>query len=382
MSGIGLYIHVPFCVRKCRYCDFFSVCDLSLVPRFLAALDQEIARRATRVQRRADTIYFGGGTPSLLPPQAVAAILSEVRESFGLGSRAEITLEVNPGTVDARQLESYRRAGVNRLSIGVQSFQPDELALLGRLHSTDQARRVLRWSRSAGFENIGIDLIYAIPGQTPARWRSNLEAALDFSPDHFSCYALSLEPGTPLAQELRCGRIAAVGERRVAALYQLMVDLLDKAGYRQYEISNFSRGPRFDSRHNCKYWNFEPYLGLGPAAHSFLPPQRCWNTADLATYLQALESGRSAVEERETITRSQAMVEAVYLGLRQTRGIDPSAFARRFRIDVAARLGKLVQRLADGELMRFCGGRWCLTVSGMLLLDRIAAEMVACLPEV
>lgn len=381
MDGAGLYIHVPFCLRKCRYCDFYSVCDLSLLPRYTAALQREITARGATLQGQVDSVYFGGGTPSLLTPQTVAALLSAMRATFQVSHSAEATLEVNPGTVDAAQLKDYHDAGINRLSIGVQSFHDGELAFLGRMHTAAESRQVLHQARAAGYDNLGIDLIYAIPGQTADGWKANLAIALEFSPEHLSVYGLTFEPGTPLARDLDCGRIAPVDDRTTAEFYRITVASLVQAGYHQYEVSNFCRKQRYVSRHNRKYWNFEPYLGLGPAAHSFLPPQRCWNAANVRSYLQALESGRPAVADCETITRPQAMVEAVYLGLRQTRGIDPGWFQRRFQVDFGQRFGELTKRLSARGLMTFNAGRWALTIDGMLLLDRIAAEMVACLPD-
>ena len=381
MNGIGLYIHVPFCVRKCRYCDFYSICDLSLVPRFTAALQREISAQSQQCHTIVDTVYFGGGTPSLLTPKTIEALLNKIHSCFHLTPDAEITLEVNPGTVDAAQLDAYRRIGLNRLSIGVQSFHPYELKLLGRLHTANQSRQLLHRARSAGFENIGIDLIYAIPGQTPARWKATLAAALDFSPEHLSCYGLTFEAGTPLAADRDRGRIVPVADPVTAALYRTMVAELRSAGYHQYEVSNFCRQPQLASRHNLKYWNFKPYLGLGPAAHSFVPPERCWNPSDIAAYLQALESGAAPVAACETLSRDQVMVEAVYLGLRQTPGIDPEHFRQRFQADFDHLFGALTRRFRSRGLMTFDAGRWALTVEGMLLLDHIAAEMVACLPD-
>jgi len=381
MSFTGLYIHVPFCIRKCGYCDFYSVTDLSLMRRYVAAVEQEIGDAGPLVQSEADTVYFGGGTPSLLPAEAVERILDRIRASFRLQPAAEITLEINPGTVDADRLRRYRCAGVNRLSIGVQSFRPQELEKLGRLHSADEARQTLHSARRAGFDNLGIDLIYAIPGQTPDHWRANLETAIDFSPEHFSCYGLTFEPGTPLAEDLQCGRIVPAEDHRVAELYRIMVESLGRAGYLQYEVSNFCRAPHRQSRHNRKYWNFEAVIGLGPAAHSYLPPHRFWNVRDVHAYIRALEGGRSAVEDRETVTCGQAMLEAIYLGLRQTRGIDPLVFERRFQVDFTALFGKLTQRFSAQGLMTLRNGCWRLTVEGMLLLDRIVEEMVACLPD-
>jgi len=381
MSTTGLYIHVPFCIRKCGYCDFFSATDLSLMRRYVAALEREIIDAGTAAQPEVDTVYFGGGTPSLLPCEDLGEILGRIRASFRMQPEVEVTLEVNPGTVDADRLRGYRDAGINRLSIGVQSFRPAELECLGRLHSADESSRVVRMSRRAGFDNLGVDLIYAIPGQTSDHWRFSLEAALDFSPEHLSCYALTFEPGTALAEALRCGRLAPVGDHETAALYRLMVERLEGAGYRQYEVSNFCRKRHLESRHNRKYWNFEPYIGLGPSAHSYLPPDRFWNVRDTQVYIQALENGRSPVEARETVSWGQTLIEAIYLGLRQTRGIDPQEFEDRFQVDFTALFGRCIERFSDKGLMTFRNGCWCLSVEGMLLLDHVAGEMVACLPE-
>ena len=305
----GVYVHIPFCLRKCLYCDFYSTADLSLKPAFLEALITEIA--ATDPGELVfDTIYFGGGTPSLLSPPEVARILGGLFSRFHFQEPVEITLEANPGTVGLESLKGLRSAGVNRLNIGVQSFQDENLAQLGRIHSAAQAQEALAAARRAGFGELGLDLIYGLPGQRRPAWFTDLRRALAYQPEHLSCYMLTLEPGTPLAERHRFGRFRPAPEARVAELFMATSEFLAGRGYLHYEVSNFARcGPSGCrqarvSRHNSKYWSHAPYLGFGPAAHSFLPPKRFWNHRDVARYVEDLRAGRRPLAGRRFWTGS------------------------------------------------------------------------------
>ena len=370
----GLYIHVPFCIRKCPYCDFYSISDLSRQAEYEAALVAEMAMRA-RDDAVFDTVYLGGGTPSVLGPSAVQRILDAARDYFSILPDAEITLEANPGTVTQESFAAYRSAGVNRLNIGVQSFNDANLAFLGRIHTANQAVAALQAAGRAGFENIGLDLIYGLPQQNKGAWHKDLSAAAAFSPSHISCYMLTFEPGTKMTADKDAGRFVVPPEERVSAMFVQAAKFLSGRGYQHYEISNFAAGKSARSRHNLKYWQNRPYLGLGPAAHSYIAPERFWNCRSVDTYISEISSGRTPTAETERLTDSQMMIEALYLGLRQTEGIDIPGFETRFGEDFQEMFGPAAapfvesgQMVLDGQCCRF-------TRNGMLLLDTIAAAL-------
>jgi len=381
----GLYIHIPFCIRKCPYCDFYSVTDLALRNPFTKALVQEMrfyAGPAVCI----DTLYIGGGTPSVLGPEEITSILTQARRSFNIRSDGELTLEVNPGTVSAGSLSDYRRGGINRINIGVQSFQNRVLRFLGRIHSAEDAASSIGWARRAGFDNIGLDLIYGIPGQTEASWLADLEAAVSFRPEHLSCYMLSYEKSTPLEQSLRQGRFKPMPEERVAGLYLKTTQWLAQNGYVQYEISNFTQaGPggigRYPSRHNQKYWSFAPYLGLGPSAHSFLAPVRFWNPRSVQSYVGRLRAGNLGLEDKETLTAEQQIMETVYLGLRTAAGIRMDRFYQKFRLNFLDMFSAVLPELEEKGLLKMEKNRCFLTRHGMLLLDSIVDRMIGVGPQ-
>jgi oxygen-independent coproporphyrinogen III oxidase len=370
----GLYIHIPFCRKKCAYCDFYSVIDSARQPGYLRALQSEMQlAAAAHPSLRFDTLYLGGGTPSALGVGALEEIIGAARRTFVFLPDTEVTVEVNPGTVDLAALQRLRRAGVDRLSIGVQSFQDRHLAFLGRVHRAIEAEKVLAWSHAAGFDNIGIDLIYGLPGQTSDDWELDLLRALERDPAHLSCYSLTFETGTPLEIDMRRGKFTAADEDRVAALYLQTLEVLAKGGFEQYETANFARSRSRRSRHNGKYWSFSPYLGLGPSAHSFIAPERFWNYADLDLYTREINNGRRAIEESETLTTEKSMIEALYLGLRLIDGIDMAAFSARFGIGFLETFGAPAVVFERRGLLETSVGHCRLTPRGMLLLDAIAA---------
>jgi oxygen-independent coproporphyrinogen III oxidase len=375
----GIYVHVPFCLRKCSYCDFYSIADLSLKPAYLEALSSEIAA-AEPGPRAFDTIYIGGGTPSLLAPAEVEAIVESLFSKFRFERPVEVTLEANPGTVDLEKLLGFRSAGVNRLNLGVQSFQEKNLERLGRIHSAGQAQAALASARRAGFETVGLDLIYGLPGQSRRGWSADLESALAHAPDHIACYMLTIEPGTPLDEERCRGRFQPAPEGAAADLFLMTSEFLATRGFRHYEISNFARcgadGTARISRHNCKYWTHAAYLGFGPAAHSFLPPTRFWNRRDVKDYVEALQGGGRAVSGEETLTAEQEAMEAVMLGLRTAAGIDLAYFRSRFAVDFMQVHGAAASELASQGLLRLEAGCCAPTLRGMLYVNTITATLV------
>jgi oxygen-independent coproporphyrinogen-3 oxidase len=377
----GIYIHIPFCVRKCPYCDFYSITDLSLKSRFLQALNREmeIVELDTFVF---DTLYIGGGTPSVLNPDAIEQIIKAVFGHFDFLPDAEVTIEVNPGTVSFEQFRDYFKAGVNRLNIGVQSFQEGNLNFLGRIHSVEDAYLAYGWVRQAGFDNIGMDLIYGLPEQTKANWRFDLEHAVQMRPDHLSCYMLTCEPDTPLHQDLKRDRFQLLSETKVRDLFDLTLDYLESHGYVQYEISNFARltdttFPSPVSRHNIKYWSLTPYVGFGPSAHSFIEPQRYWNFSDIKKYIREIEAGRLPIEEKEVLSTQQLMMEAIYLGLRTINGIDLAEFNQRFKVDFLQTFESTINDLEKNGLLRIARGHCALTRKGLSLLDSITSNLTS-----
>ncbi|WP_028316058.1 radical SAM family heme chaperone HemW [Desulfatibacillum aliphaticivorans] len=366
----GLYIHVPFCRKKCRYCDFYSVTDDSAIPAYIQALKREMQIRDWDAGPF-DTVFFGGGTPSVLPPGRVAEILERASLIFGIAPDAEVTLEANPGTVSQNDLEAFQQAGVNRISLGVQSLDDQTLQFLGRIHSAFEARLALDWAMEAGFDSVGCDLIYGVPGQTRESWTKDLEDVLAYGPDHLSCYILTIEESTPLGRALERGEFSPMDEGRVGELFLHTSDFLESKGFLHYEISNFSRGREKACRHNLHYWNHAPYLGLGPAAHSFLEIGRQWNVSDLEIYLAMVNAGRMPMEESEILTEEQHMLEWLYTGLRQAKGIDAGAFFQRFDREFLDIFGPDWKRLQDEGLARESSQSFALTKKGMLFSDGV-----------
>ncbi|MDJ0722783.1 MAG: radical SAM family heme chaperone HemW [Desulfobacterales bacterium] len=374
MASAGIYIHIPFCERKCRYCDFYSVTDTDRQDAFQRALTAEIRRRA-HPNWHVDSIYFGGGTPSLLNPVFFERLLMIIDRSFHIQTGVEITMEANPGTVDFDRLKAYRAGGINRLNLGVQSFDDANLRFLGRVHSADQARSAIALARRAGFENLGLDLIYGLPNQTVAAWGDDLDQALTERPVHLSCYALTYAPGTPLMRDRQSEGHVPAGEKQIATLFDSTSRVLGAASFDHYEISNFAVAPQFRSRHNLKYWTRAPYLGFGPAAHSFDAPRRSWNVADLETYIERLDRGRLAEEGRELLDDAQQMIETVFLGLRMAAGIDLNAFAARYGGRLETRAEKILPSLLAEGYLTLTPGRLAPTLKGMRFHDSVSAML-------
>jgi len=376
----GIYVHIPFCQKKCLYCDFYSVSDPTLKSAFFQALIGEIRLiRDTSVSF--DSIYIGGGTPSLFEPARISKLIDSLGKSFSIDADSEITLEINPGTVDAEKLKGYRNAGVNRLSIGIQTFQNHLLETLGRVHSEKASHDAVETAHGAGFKNIGLDLIFGIPGQSRSCWETDLKRAVSYRPEHLSCYMLTFEAGTPFERAVRSGRLVPPGEDRVADQMETAITFLTDRGYLHYEISNFSKSPHSISRHNSKYWNFSPYIGLGPSAHTFLPPDRRWNHADVRRYIEDIQAGKRPVSGRETLTRQLEMMEAVYLGLRTTAGIDIQRFNRLFAADFRKMFHDAIEIFSAGNMISTTERCCRLTRKGIIFHDGIVKQMVASIPD-
>ncbi|MGD2273050.1 MAG: radical SAM family heme chaperone HemW [Desulfobacterales bacterium] len=372
----GLYIHIPFCRQKCPYCDFYSITDLSLVPPFIDALKKEMFLTCGH-PLRFDSVYIGGGTPSVLGPDGIAEILTSAHQNFQIIPDCEITVEINPGTIDAADLTDYKQSGINRVNIGVQSFCDQNLEFLGRTHSAKVAADTVKNTQKAGVQNFGLDFIYGIPGQAQSNWRKDLSKAVSFEPRHIACYMLTYEQGTPLAKRRQEGVFQPVAEAQVADLFTFTVEFLASHGYQQYEVSNFAVSKNSRSRHNQKYWSFAPYIGLGPSAHSFVEPLRFWNHSEVITYITELNAGREAIAGKETLTQEQLMIEAIYLGLRQTEGIDLAGFEAKFKIPFIDQFQEEIKRFEEKGYLRVTDQQCALSSKGMCFLDSIAAAFTS-----
>ena len=367
----GLYIHIPFCLRKCDYCNFYSVTSISRLPDFLKALFKEIEMVRDQFPPF-DTVYLGGGTPSVLGISQLRDVLIKVQENFVLLPDTEITVEANPGDLDPVFLKQIHDAGANRINIGVQSFDQRVLDFLGRRHSVEQAVAAIEGSRKAGFDNAGLDLIYAVPRQDIKSWLSTLEQALRFEPEHLSCYQLTIEERTPLGIRYQKGEVSPPGEDLQYEFFMKTSEFLEDAGYIHYEVSNFAKEMKFASRHNQKYWDHTPYLGLGPAAHSFRNDQRWWNYRSLDHYLSAIGLGKPPVEEMEILTMEQLRMEALCLGLRTRKGIQLQDFSDRYHMDLLADKRSILAQLQEERLISIRDGTLSPTLAGLAMADSLA----------
>lgn len=365
-GSLSLYVHIPFCQSKCPYCSFNSYAGLDwLIPDYIRALIREIRGRGQGEE--VGTVYFGGGTPSLLSGGQVGEILAACTSAFSISSEAEITVEANPGTVNSRYLAQLRELGVNRLSLGVQSFDDGVLAVLGRGHSAAEAVGAYRLARRL-FDNVNIDLLYAVPGQTLRQWRQALKKALRLSPDHLSLYSLSVEPGTPLHRSVAVGAVTRADVDLAADMYLLAEETLTR--YEHYEISNWAL-PGKGCRHNVTYWRNLPYLGFGAGAHSHREHRRFRNVASPDEYVRRVGDAASAVEEVEDIDETLEMGETMMLGLRLAEGVGKSGFADRFGRDMASVYGGQIEELAGLGLVSDDRTGIRLTARGRLLGNQV-----------
>ncbi len=379
---LGLYVHVPFCSAICNYCNFNrGLFDQELKTRYVEALLREI-RAATRGRATsmttavaADTIYFGGGTPSLLEPHEIRSVIDACRAAFIMPDEIEITIEANPETVTVEKLAAFRQAGVNRLSFGVQSFRDDELKRLSRLHDAERATHAYAWGRQAGFENVSLDLMLSLPGQKLQDSMESVETLIDLAPDHASLYLLELYPNAPLRELMKESGEKLASDDEAASMYEAAMGRLERAGYQQYQISNVAR-PGRRSRHNLKYWSDGEWLGFGCGAHSTRAGVRWRNVSATEDYVRRITSDNDVVSERRVLTPESMVEEALFMGLRLTDGVDLAAIDARYGVDAWERYGAALEPHMAAGLVRREGSRLQLTRHGMLLSHEVMAVFV------
>ena len=379
-NPLGLYIHVPFCKHKCIYCDFYSLAGQDArMDDYTAAVCAHLTETAPfAAGHMVDTVYIGGGTPTYLGPARLGKILKTVHKKYRVAKDAEITLEANPDSAgDWKILRALRRAGVNRISLGMQSACDEELSAIGRVHTQAQTAAAVEAVRRAGIKNLSLDLIYGLPDQTPERWQENLSAAVALEPEHLSCYGLKVEEGTPLFQRREAYNLP--GDDAQADMYLYTVEFLERMGYAQYEISNFAR-PGKESRHNLKYWHLDEYAGFGPGAHSDFGGVRYAYARDLDAYIRGVATGAPMLSESERIPALDRDTEYVMLGLRLREGLDPREFERRFRRRFQCFVPFLEQCRQNGYACEE-EGRWHLTPKGFLVSNQIIGGMLDALAQ-
>ena len=371
---LGLYLHVPFCSSICNYCNFNrGLFDPDLKARYVNALTREIALSGRG--EAVDTIFFGGGTPSLLDPSEIAQLIAASRNAFDVTANAEVTLETNPETSSLERMAGFRDAGVNRISFGVQSFRDAELRRLGRIHSASRARDAVREARAAGFRNISLDLMMWLPEQSPADWQHNVDALIEVAPEHASLYLLELYPNAPLKEDMARAGWSLAPDDDAAEMYLSGLERLDTAGYEQYEISNVAR-PGFESRHNLKYWQDGEWSGFGCGAHSTRGGVRWKNVASTEEYISRLQTGQAPIADRRVLSREMQLEEALFTGLRLAGGLDLNSVGRRYETDVWARYGEALRPSLEAGLAVRDGSRLRLSRDGMLLANEILSVFV------
>lgn len=369
---VGVYLHIPFCEKKCFYCDFYSLENHSQRDDFIRAITREIEIFGEYSPGlKADTIFFGGGTPSLLTPSELNIILRALHKTFSISGDAEFTMECNPGAIDTAYLSEYRSLGVNRLSFGVQSFFDDELRFLSRIHTSREAVEAVSRAREAGFDNVNIDLIYALPGQSSQRLLTNLQQAVSLGTQHISAYSLIVEPGTPLYSAVARGEIVPSDDSIQAGMYETVIEFMEAHGYLHYEISNYAR-PGSECRHNLKYWNAEEYASFGPSAHSYLDGERWWNVSSLSNYIAELNEGRLPVSAKEKLTARQLLDEFVLLHLRQGF-VNTSDLSHRFSVSIDP---EFVSDMVKAGYCQVFGDMLKLTRKGFTVCDEIAQRLI------
>jgi oxygen-independent coproporphyrinogen-3 oxidase len=364
----GLYIHVPFCSAKCRYCDFYSLKAPQLIPTYLQALSREADGYAAEWKQPFNTLYLGGGTPTQLSENDLQNLF-ESTTTFSFAPDTEITIEANPENISLEKIQTLKALGVNRISLGVQSLDDHELKFLGRRHTAQQALDSVEIIKSAGMDKISLDLIYGLPGQTTKAWQRTLERIAALEPDHLSCYMLTVEQGTALYRDFETGRVTGLGEETARDLFFLTSRFLSDYGYDHYEVSNFAHGPENRSRHNCKYWFGAEYLGLGPAAHSFQNEKRWWNVRSIRRWAKKLAEGEFPFDGQEQLTQEQRRIETIFLGLRTRQGIPRKILSESHEAET------LVEQWVEAGLAKPHGKRIALTLDGMVISDALAQSL-------
>jgi oxygen-independent coproporphyrinogen III oxidase len=370
----GLYLHVPFCSSICNYCNFNrGLFDAGVKDRYVDALELEIRRAASG--QAADTIFFGGGTPSLLEPAEIGRLVQACRDSFDLAPDAEVTLETNPETVTSVRMEGFRSTGVNRVSFGVQSFRPEELVRLGRVHTADRARTAVREARAAGFDNVSLDLMMWLPQQRLSDWQESIEALIDVGPEHASIYLLELYPNAPLREDMARAGWTLAPDDDAAAMYLWSLERLEQAGLRQYEISNVAR-PGRESRHNVKYWADGEWLGFGCGAHSTHGGMRWKNVSATEDYVARIRDNASVAVDRRILPAEERLGDALFTGLRLVEGIDCAAIEARYGVDPCIRYADALEPFVTEGLLLASDRRLRLTRAGMLVANEVMRVFV------
>jgi oxygen-independent coproporphyrinogen III oxidase len=374
LTPLGLYLHIPFCSAICNYCNFNrGLFDAAVKERYVDALVDEI--RSAAADRRVDTIFFGGGTPSLLEPVEIGRLIDVCRESFSVEDDAEVTLETNPETSSLERMEQFRAAGVNRVSFGVQSFREEELRRLGRIHSVSRARDAVKEARAAGLSNISLDLMMWLPQQTREQWQESVESLIDVGPEHASLYLLELYPNAALKEDMARGGWSLAPDDDAADMYLWSMDRLERAGYHQYEISNVAR-EGCESRHNLKYWRDGEWLGFGCGAHSTSDGVRWKNVSSTDEYIRRVGERVSLRVEERRLSAAERVEEALFTGLRVSEGIDLAAVRERYGVDVQARYADALAPFLEEKLLMLEGNRLRLSREGMLVANEILQVFV------
>ena len=369
---LELYVHIPFCVRKCQYCDFLSgPSDEETKDRYIEALLKEIRAAEHTEDYEIVSVFIGGGTPSALKAEAIASIMRTLQEQFFFCEDAEVTIEANPGTVDLEKLTIYRNVGINRLSLGLQSTDAEELKLLGRIHSYEEFLKSYEWAREAGFSNINIDLMFAIPGQTGEAWRQHLYQVAELNPEHISAYSLIIEEGTPFAEQ----NLDLPDEDTEYQMYEDTAEILERYGYRQYEISNYAK-QGYMCRHNAGYWQRREYLGFGLGASSLYGGMRFSNTHQMQEYLKESRNPDQIRKDVTVLSRNERIEEFMFLGLRMTEGISEKKFEENFDVRLMDVYGDILQKYEETGFMEHIEARWRLTRKGIHVSNHILADFL------
>lgn len=376
MKDLSIYVHIPFCEHKCIYCDFYSVTDFSAAKSFTENLKKEIESYSKNFSENncVKTIFFGGGTPSILEPEKISEIIDSVKRNFTLDKNAEITLESNPGTLSSQKFEGYLKAGVNRLSVGVQSFFDDDLKMLSRIHNSTTAVDTIKIAADTGFENINLDMIFGLPKQSMEKWKRNLEQVVELPVKHISSYSLIVEEETPLYKMVERGKVKILSDEFDAKFYLETVEFYKNYEFEQYEVSNFSK-KGFECEHNLAYWEYKNYLGFGPSAHSFYEGKRWYNINDVKKYNEYIFANGEAISGREEVDKEQKLFEMVMLGLR-ARGIDLNSFKKNFGSDWLERNKNNFSLFEEKGFMKTDSSRLQLTPLGYSMCDEILTKLL------